>query len=69
MAVITAQVSNISKKMLPNVEAYHQRKLSDKFFCVYLDAAYINLRRITFDREAVYIAIVINPNGHEEVID
>ena len=29
-----AQVSNISKQMIQN----HQRKLSDKFFCVYLDA-------------------------------
>ena len=27
-----AQVSNISKQMLPKVEAYHKRKLSDKFF-------------------------------------
>ncbi|SDA38474.1 Transposase, Mutator family [Lactobacillus kefiranofaciens] len=71
MAVITspAQVSNISKQMIPKVEAYHQRKLSDKFFCVYLDATYIPLRRITFDREAVYIAIGIKPNGHKEVID
>ena len=64
-----AQVSNISKQMIPKVEAYHQRKLSDKFFCVYLDATYIPLRRITFDREAVYIAIGIKPNGHKEVID
>ena len=68
MAVIT-QVSNISKQMIPKVEAYHQHKLSDKFFCVYLDATYIPLRRITFDREAVYIAIGIKPNGHKEVID
>ena len=68
MAVIT-QVSNISKQMIPKVEAYHQRKLSDKFFCVYLDATYISLRRITFEREAVYIAIGIKPNGHKEVID
>ncbi|WP_259318261.1 transposase, partial [Lactobacillus amylovorus] len=64
-----AQVSNISKQMIPKVETYHQRKLSDKFFCVYLDATYIPLRRITFDREAVYIAIGIKPNGHKEVID
>ncbi|MBT8897502.1 transposase, partial [Lactobacillus delbrueckii subsp. bulgaricus] len=34
-------VSNISKQ----VESYHQRQLSDKFFCVYLDATYIPLRR------------------------
>ena len=64
-----AQVSNISKQMLPKVEAYHKRKLSDKFFCVYLDATYLPLRRETFEREAVYIAIGIKPNGHKAVID
>ncbi|MDK6886974.1 transposase, partial [Escherichia coli] len=30
---------------------------------------YIPLRRETFEREAVYIAIGIKPNGHKEVID
>ena len=59
-----AMVSNISKEMIPKVEAYHQRHLSDKFFCVYLDATYIPLKRVTYEREAVYIAIGIKPNGH-----
>ena len=59
-----AMVSNISKEMIPKVEAYHQRHLSDKFFCVYLDATYIPLKRVTYEREAVYIAI-----GIKEVID
>ena len=58
-----AMVSNISKEMIPKVEAYHQRHLSDKFFCVYLDATYIPLKRVTYEREAVYIAIGIKPNG------
>ena len=64
-----AQVSNISEQMIPKVEAYHKRKLSNKFFCVYLDATYVPLRRETFEREAVYIAIGIKPNGHKKVID
>lgn len=64
-----AMVSNISKEMIPKVEAYHQLHLSDKFFCVYLDATYIPLKRVTYEREAVYIAIGIKPNGHKEVID
>lgn len=51
------QVSNISKQMVPKIEAYHKRSLSDKFFCVYLDTTYLPLRRQTFEREAVYIAI------------
>lgn len=49
------QVSNISKQMVPKIEAYHKRGLSDKFFCVYLDATYLPLRRQTFEREAVYM--------------
>ena len=55
--------------MVPKIEAYHKRSLSDKFFCVYLDATYLPLRRQTFEREAVYIAIGIKPNGCKEVID
>ena len=55
--------------MVPKIEAYHKRSLSNKFFCVYLDATYLPLRRQTFEREAVYIAIGIKPNGRKEVID
>ena len=71
MAVITAQLRYLTSpsRWFQKSRPYHQRKLSDKFFCVYLDATYIPLRRITFDREAVYIAIGIKANGHKEVID
>lgn len=62
-------VSNISKQVASQVESYHQRRLSDKFFCVYLDATYIPLRRNTYQREAVYIAVGIKPNGNKEIID
>ena len=62
-------VSNISKQVASQVESYHQRRLSDKFFCGYLDATYIPLRRDTYQREAVYIAVGIKPNGNKEIID
>lgn len=62
-------VSNISKQVASQVESYHQRRLSDKFFCVYLDATYIPLHRDTYQREAVYIAVGIKPNGNKEIID
>lgn len=62
-------VSNISKQVASQVESYHQRRLSDKFFCVYLDATYIPLRRDTYQREAVYVAVGIKPNGNKEIID
>lgn len=63
------QVSNISKQMIPKIKPYHKYSLSDKFFCVYLDATYLPLRRQIFEREAVYIASGIQPNGPKEVID
>jgi putative transposase len=62
-------VSNITKQITPKIQEYHHRKLNDKFFCIYLDATYISLKRITYEKEAVYIAIGIQPNGHKEVID
>ncbi|GHN51930.1 hypothetical protein ME801_15990 [Lactobacillus delbrueckii] len=36
---------------------------------MYLDATYIPLRRDTYQREAVYVAVGIKPNGHKEIID
>ena len=40
-----AQVSNISKQMLPTVEASHTRTLSDIFSCGFLAATYLPLPR------------------------
>lgn len=62
-------ISNITKQIASQVESYHQRKLNDKFFCIYLDATYIPLRRETYDREAVYVAVGIKPDGYKEIID
>lgn len=62
-------ISNITNQITSQVESHHQRKLNDKFFCIYLDATYIPLRRETYDREAVYVAVGIKPDGHKEIID
>src|SRR5699024_6947332 len=64
-----AQVSNISKQMIPKVEAYHKRKLSDKFFCVYLDATYLPLRRETFEREPVNMPMAFKRMGNKRSLD
>ena len=42
------QVSNISKQMAPKIEAYHKHILSDKFFCVYLDADLSSIAQTNF---------------------
>ena len=48
-----------------NILAY----LLKKVVCVYLDATHIPLRRKTVAKEAVYIAIGIDEDGHKEVLD
>lgn len=65
----TGTVSNISKRVANQIESYQQRRLSDKLFCVYLDATYIPLRRDTYRREAVCVAVGIKTNVHKETID
>ena len=42
------QVSNIFKQMVPKIEAYHKHILSDKFFCVYLDADLSSIAQTNF---------------------
>lgn len=62
-------VSNITKQATLEIEVYHKWNLSDKFFCVCLDATYLPLHRQTFEHEAVYIVIGIKSNGQKEIID
>ena len=66
---VPATVSNITKSTLAAVEQFHQRKLQDKYFCIFLDATYLNLRRNQVQPEAVSIALGIKPDGHKEVLD
>lgn len=61
-------ISNITKAVSEQVEAFHQRPLHTRYVCVYLDATYIALRRETVSKEAVYIAVGICEDGSKEVL-
>lgn len=61
-------VSNLTKVVNEQVEAFKNRTLSERYAVVYLDATYLPLRRDTVAKEAVHIAIGIQPNGHKEVL-
>lgn len=61
-------VSNMTKVVIENVNAFHERALSSRYVCVYLDATYISLKRDTVQKEAVYIAIGVLEDGTKEVI-
>ncbi|WP_277680298.1 IS256 family transposase [Gracilibacillus dipsosauri] len=61
-------ISNISKAVSENVEAFNNRPLHNRYVCVYLDATYIAVRRDTVSKEAVYIAVGIREDGSKEVL-
>lgn len=61
-------ISNMTKVMTEQVEAFNERVLCTRYTCVYLDATYISIRRETVSKEAVYIAIGIREDGSKEVI-
>lgn len=61
-------VSNMTQAMNDEVEAYHNRQLSNRYSCVYLDATYIPIKRDAVAKEAVYLAIGIRLDGSKEVL-
>jgi len=58
----------MTQAMNDEVEAYHNRQLSNSYSCVYLDATYILIKRDTVAKEAVYLAIGIRLDGSKEVL-
>jgi putative transposase len=61
-------ISNMTKVLSEQVEAFKSRTLESRYVCVYLDATYIALKRDTVTKEAVYIAVGIREDGSKEVL-
>ncbi len=61
-------ISNMTKAMTEQIEAFRQRALSSRYVCVYLDATYIAVKRETVSKEAVYLAVGIREDGSKEVL-
>lgn len=61
-------ISNMTKVMSEQVEAFKSRTLDTRYVAVYLDATYIALKRDTVTKEAVYIAVGIREDGSKEVL-
>jgi putative transposase len=47
-------ISNMTKAMSEQVEAFKSRTLSSSYVCVYLDATYIALKQHRFKRSCLY---------------
>jgi putative transposase len=64
-----ATVSNITKAVQEQVEAFHQRTISEKYAIIYGDATYLSVRRDSVAKEALHILIGITHKGEKEVLD
>lgn len=62
-------VSNITKVLKEEVEAFHQRPVAAKYACIYCDATYLNVRRGSTSKEALHVILGITPEGRKEVLD
>ncbi len=61
-------ISNMTKVISEQTEAFQQRSLSDRYVCVYLDATYVAVGRNTVSKKARYIAIGIREDVSKEVL-
>lgn len=62
-------VSNLTKVMQQEVEAFHNRPLASQYIAIYCDATYIPLRRDSVQKEALHVLLGITPDGRKEVLD
>ncbi|SDO35106.1 Transposase (or an inactivated derivative) [Psychrobacillus sp. OK028] len=67
-AYSTGTVSNITNKIVEDIELWKKRPLRTRYLAVYLDATFLNIRRDTYENEAVYIAIGLTEDGYREVL-
>ena len=64
-----ATVSNISKAVRSQVEEFHNRRLSEKYVAIFMDATYLNVRRDSVAKEPLHVLTGITPDGTREVLD
>lgn len=62
-------VSNITKAMEAQVQAFHQRRINNQYSVIYCDATYLNVRRDSVAKEALHIVVGITLDGTKEVLD
>lgn len=60
-------IARISQVAYEEVEKWKKRALKD-YDVIFIDAFYFPLKRDTVEKEAVYVALGIDGNGHREVI-
>lgn len=60
-------ISNISKVMKNEIEAYHNCKIKKDFIVLYCDATYLLVRGNSVAKEALHVIIRIDPNAKDKL--
>jgi putative transposase len=61
-------VSNLTKAIEVEREAWEKRPLQKKYIAIFIDALHVKVRRVTVDSDAVYLMYGIDESGHREVL-
>ena len=63
-----SSLSRLTEIATEKIEKWRKRKLSESYFAIYLDATYISVRRGEVDKEPVYVALGLKPDGTREIL-
>ena len=61
-------VSNITRTVMEDIEAWQKRPLEKRYSVIYLDGLYVKLRRNTVSSEVVYLAMGIDERGYRQIL-
>ncbi|MGD6842568.1 IS256 family transposase [Bacillus infantis] len=61
-------ISNITSAVMEDIIEWQNRPLKKRYCALFLDALFVKVRRDTVGKEAVYIVLGINPEGHREIL-
>ncbi len=60
-----SRITDITKE---EIDKWQRRELKKRYFAIYIDALFINLRRDTVEKEAVNIVLGVDEEGRQEIL-
>jgi len=61
-------ISRLMKVAEEEVKAWKERALSEEYFAIFLDGTLLSIRRNGVEKEPVYLALGIRPDGSREIL-
>ncbi|MCF6191546.1 MAG: IS256 family transposase [Candidatus Hydrothermae bacterium] len=62
-------VTEVAKIAREEIQKWRARPLKSRYVVLYLDAMFVPLRRDTVSREAIYMILGVDEEGHREILD